>query len=157
MRDAERGNRKASGGFFEWAFKRPTTRDGPKRTELFGIFFANTPATFKEFFRRVYVSDIWKDAAGKDNRKRGKYRDSWRSKLKTEIEGVAAEHVIFVGEEARSNGWEYATAAGKDYDDIVFPSWRNRTFQAEVQRLRAKYSGERQTINRKAPDKASSG
>jgi hypothetical protein len=72
----------------------------------------------------VYVTDIWKDAASKDNRKRGKYRLYWRSKLKIEIERVVTEHVIFVGEKARSNGWEYATAAGKDYDSIVFPSWR---------------------------------
>ena len=121
--------------FFEWAFEKP------ERAELFRIFVDN-PSTARDFFRRVYITDIWKDAAFRENRKRGNpgYGRYWRSKLAIEIRSVATEWVIFVGRQARS-GCQHVPP-GTPKRCLVFPSWHNPTFEAEVQRLRAEVHGQ---------------
>jgi hypothetical protein len=122
--------------FFQWAFSKP---------EPAALFrgLAGEPSTAEDFFRRLYITDVWKDAAFRGNLKPGNpgYESYWRSKLQIELSGVATERVIFVGGEARHAGWGHVPP-GTHRDCIVFPSRRNKTFRAELQRLIAKIHGE---------------
>jgi hypothetical protein len=56
-----------------WAFTGPLT-------ELF-VILVSKPSTVEGFFRRLYVADIWKNAAFRENKKRGHPKSSsllWR-------------------------------------------------------------------------------
>lgn len=106
--------------------------------ELFRLL-ADNPSTAEDFFRRVYVTDIWKDARNTDQvnikKKHRPYGNYWRSKLEIEITAVATERMIFVGKEAR---WGYQhVPQGKRARCTVFPTWgRNRKiFSAEVRQI----------------------
>jgi hypothetical protein len=92
----------------------------------------------------LYITDIWKDAAFTGNRKRSnpRYERYWRSQLEIEMKGVPTERVIFVGEQARVHGWDYVPP-GTPRDQIPFPSYRNKAFKTELQRLLAIIRGER--------------
>ena len=101
----------------------------PSNPELDGLFhhiLVSRPSTPEEFFRLVYVTDIWKDAKDTDDmkgrKKDRKYGRYWRDQLKVEIEGVAvaAEGVIFIGEESRKAGFGFLPD-GTRYRDFVFP------------------------------------
>jgi hypothetical protein len=96
--------------FFQWAFTEP------KQTELADLFrcLVSAPvcASSEDFFRRVYVTDIWKDADDKKKLKRDnpdclRYGQYWRSKLQTEIGSIATDCVIFVGPPPRKSGWDH--------------------------------------------------
>jgi hypothetical protein len=127
--------------FFQWW----RLRKNPELTELFRIF-VDQSSTKEEFFQRVYVTDIWKDAKDTDdvrirkkNRAYGRY---WRSKLSIEIHRVAhtTERIIFVGAEARS-GFQFVPASTRARC-IVFPDWGHKeSFKAEFQQLLADIRG----------------
>lgn len=78
--DAVRRHRRI---FFDWAFFREP------QAELFRVL-VRAPSTDEEFFRSVYITDIWKDGAFKTNRKRSNpgYREHWRSLLAGELRGT---------------------------------------------------------------------
>jgi hypothetical protein len=121
--------------FFQWW----RLRQNPELTELFRIF-VDKPSTAEEFFQRVYVTDIWKDAKDTEDvisrKKDREYGHYWRSKLAIEIKGVAAatERVIFVGAQARS-GFQFVPV-GTRARCVVFPDWgHKKTFAAEFQQL----------------------
>jgi hypothetical protein len=114
--------------FFQWAFI-------GLQAEIFGLF--GEPSTAGDFFRRLYVTDVWKDAAFRKNRKPGNrsYGRYWRAKLATEIKSVSTERIILVGAEARRSGWQHVPP-GTPTHVLAFPSWRNTTFREEVRQLR---------------------
>jgi len=106
--------------------------------ELFRLL-ADNPSTAEDFFRRVYVTDIWKDAKNTDEvnikKKHRPYGNYWRSKLKLEITAVAAERMIFVGKEAR---WGYQhVPQGTRARCTGFPTWgpNRKIFAAEVRQI----------------------
>src|SRR5579872_178067 len=107
--------------FFSWLPCNPDLED------LFHHILGQKPSSSEEFFRLVYVTDIWKDAEDTNDVNRRKkdsgYRDYWRKQLKVEIEGVAAaaEGVIFIGAEAREAGCNLLRP-GTHYRDFVFPA-----------------------------------
>ena len=122
--------------FFQWAFKKQTLQ-----AELFrGLVGEPSRA---DFFRRLYITDVWKDAAFREHRKPSNpaYERYWRSKLQTELSSVATKRVIFVGAEARRYGWDYVRP-GIPRDHIPFPTKRNKTFGAELERLLVKIRSE---------------
>lgn len=98
----------------------------PELDELFRHILVSKPSTPEEFFRLVYVTDVWKDAKDTDDMKERKknreYGRYWRDQLKVEIEGVAvaAEGVVFIGEESRRVGFKFLPD-GALYRDFVFP------------------------------------
>jgi hypothetical protein len=125
--------------FFQWL----STKD----TELGELFrhLADSPSNVEDLFRRVYITDIWKDAkdTGDVNirKKHRPYRDYWRSKLKIEITKVPTERVIFIGKEAR---WGYGHVPDETRRrSLVFPTWgKNRKiFEMEVRQLIADVRG----------------
>lgn len=123
--------------FFEWAFIEP-------QADLFRSLVGK-PSTVQDFFRRLYITDVWKDAAFKENLKRSNpdyrgYGRYWRSKLELEIKKIATERIIFIGEQARSSGY-HQVPPGTPVHCLDFPSWRNKTFKAGVQQLIADIHG----------------
>ncbi|MEO5924973.1 MAG: hypothetical protein ABIR70_14225 [Bryobacteraceae bacterium] len=125
--------------FFQWL----TT----KETELGELVreLADSPSNAEDLFRRVYVTDIWKDAKDtrdvNNSKKHRLCRDYWRSKLKIEVATIAAERVIFIGKEAR---WGSAHVPnGTRQRSLVFPAWgKNRKiFTMEVRKLIADIRG----------------
>ena len=114
----------------------------PDLDELFHHILVKKPPTPKEFFRLVYVTDIWKDAKDTDdvNRKKTNRQDGhyWRNQLKVEIEGVAAaaEGVIFIGSHARKAGFKFLPC-GMRYRDFVFPDWgHKKEFKEEFENFK---------------------
>jgi hypothetical protein len=111
--------------FFSWL------PSNPDLEELFHHILGKKPLSPEEFFRLVYVTDIWKDAKDTNDVNRRKksreYRDYWRKWLKVEIEciAVAAEGAIFIGAEARKAGFELLRP-GTRYRDFVFPDWGHK-------------------------------
>ena len=120
--------------FYRWAFIGP-------QAELFRGLVGEPSKG--DFFRRLYITDVWKDAAFRENRRASNpgYERYWRSKLQIEISGVATGRVIFVGGEARDAGLEYVPP-DTPRDHIPFPKW-TKTFRAELHTLLAKVRGER--------------
>jgi hypothetical protein len=122
--------------FFSWLPR------NPHLLELLHHILGRMPATSEEFFRLVYVTDIWKDAKDtndvhhrKKDREYGRY---WCSQLKAEIEGVAAiaDGVIFIGAEARKAGFS-PLHPGMRYRDFVFPDWgHKKEFQNEFEKFK---------------------
>jgi len=124
--------------FFNWAFRNPKQ---PHLAELFcGLSGASACVSAKDFFRSVYITDIWKDAAEEIKLKRNnpgcrRYGSYWRSKLETEIKNVPTERVILVGGHPRKSGWQHVPD-GMPCHCLDFPSWRNKeSFRAQVQQL----------------------
>jgi hypothetical protein len=113
--------------FFEWAFR------GLQAELFYGL--VGRPPTPEIFFRRLYITDVWKDAAFSE--KNPSYEHYWQSKLEKEIRSVATEHVIFVGAPARDFGQRYVPK-DKHAHSIDFPS--NRTqFKAQLPGLLAEF------------------
>jgi hypothetical protein len=106
--------------------------------ELFRLL-ADNPSNPEDFFRRVYVTDIWKDAKNTDEvntkKKHRPYGNYWRSKLKIEIASVPTQRMIFVGKEAR---WGYQhVPQGTRARCTVFPTWgpNRKIFAAEIRQI----------------------
>jgi hypothetical protein len=116
--------------FFRWAF-------GSAFADLFRCL-AGEPSTVEDFFRSIYVTDIWKDA--KDSQHVNiKKADSlgaayWRSLLQQEIKSISTERVIFIGREACDAGWDHVPP-GTPREHIPFS--RTRTFKARLRELLA--------------------
>jgi hypothetical protein len=129
VEDAIRKHRKI---FFSWL------ACNPDLDELFHHVLVKKPSTPEEFFRLVYVTDIWKDAKDTDDVTRRKkdrgYGRYWRNQLKVEIEGVAAaEGVIFIGSESRKAGFKFLRPS-THYRDFVFPaSGHKKEFKEEFE------------------------
>jgi hypothetical protein len=123
--DAVRRHRRI---FFDWAFFREP------QAELFRVL-VRAPSTDEEFFRSVYITDIWKDGAFKTNRKRSNpgYREHWRSLLAGELRGTRTKAVIFVGRQAKTYGWNLVPAGTPRYY-VPFPK-RTKRFRVGLQQL----------------------
>ncbi len=88
--------------FIDWAFR-------GKQAHLFqalsenGLTSSTAPHRVRSrvtFFRRFYITDVWKDAGfGIPTRDRS-YKDYWLSKLAIELGTVPARRVILVGDQA---------------------------------------------------------
>lgn len=126
--------------FFDWAFNEPKQAE---LAELFrGLTSASACVSAKDFFRCVYITDIWKDAAnGKklklsnpDCRGYGRY---WRSQLENEIKNVPTERVIFVGEPPRTAGLRHVPDGTPRHWLDFLTRWNKEVFKAQVQQLLA--------------------
>jgi len=119
--------------FFSWL------SCNPDLGELFHHILVVKPSTPEEFFRLMYVTDIWKDAKDTDDVNRRKkdreYGRYWRNQLKVEIEAVtlAAEGVIFIGAEALRAGFNFLPRSTR-YRDFAFPaSGHKEEFKADFE------------------------
>jgi hypothetical protein len=110
--------------FFKWAFAER------QQEELFGGLLGGKPATWEVFFRRLYITDIWKDASFTREANYVKY---WQSKLAKEISGISTSDVVFVGKTAHQYGAKCLTEDRCPHL-FPFPSRRSKNFQAELQR-----------------------
>jgi hypothetical protein len=116
--------------FFKWAFDKQLPR------KLFTGLLRDEPATPEEFFRRLYITDIWKDAAGPAARKEPDYTRYWQSQLKEEIRGIRADSVVFVGNQAKTYG-QKCVPNDKQLRSyaVPFPTSRNSTFDTELRKV----------------------
>jgi hypothetical protein len=123
--------------FLEWAHR-------GKQSHLFRLFEESLSSgakpspigtASKGFFRRFYVTDIWKDAAFKQNGRDREYREYWLAKLALELENVRARRVIFVGQEAELG--QRFVPSGTQIHHIPFPGqWiAEEVFKGHVARL----------------------
>ena len=80
-----------------WAYQRQPFHFFTRLDDIHSHDFM--PST-KAFFSHYYVTDTWKDAAPKKNRKEERYREYWRSKLRFELQNVPTRRIILVGPEA---------------------------------------------------------
>jgi hypothetical protein len=87
--------------FLDWAFmgKQAHLFEALWRRTGRGTSISRPEAAGKKFFRRFYVTDIWKDARFGVEVDR-KYKDYWLAKLAIELQNVPARRVIFIGKEA---------------------------------------------------------
>jgi len=124
--------------FFEWAFS-------GKQAHLFRSFaqmafgdslLSQVELTTREFFRRFYVTDVWKDALFNTQRGNRRYKDYWLSKLAIELEKVPTQRVIFIGRQAEQGG-KLFIRSGFPTHYVPFPSrWLSEEiFKTEVARL----------------------
>jgi len=115
--------------FFEWATVGP-------QADLFRLLVRES-STVEEFFRRLYITDVWKDAAFQANKKRNNpgYQRYWKEKLSVEIRRAGAKAIVFVGRQARLYGWDLVPD-GKPRYFVPFPKWTNR-FRLGLQQLTA--------------------
>lgn len=72
--------------FHEWAYQ-----PGTNQSVLFDAFCSPTDA---EFFKRFYITDIWKDGGKRAS------KQYWIRKLRTELREVRADHIVFVSDTA---------------------------------------------------------
>ena len=86
-----------------------------------------------DFFRRFYVTDVWKDAAFVENRRNREYKEYWLSKLAIELAMVSARRIVFIGREAERGRPFVLNGIPTHY--ITFPSWRRKDYQDHVVRL----------------------
>lgn len=116
--------------FFDWAYS-------GKQAHLFRLFDP-APSTSAEFFRRFYVTDIWKDAEFKMRRGDREYKAYWISKLQIELQKVPARRIIFFGNEAL-RGERFVrngVNAGVPIHHIRLPSYiTEEEFKGHVTRL----------------------
>ena len=68
------------------------------KEELFEAIVGKS-LSIEDFFRSLYVTDMWKDARP-SKPVTPAYREYWRSKLKSDTTRVATDRVILVGAEA---------------------------------------------------------
>jgi hypothetical protein len=122
--------------FFEWAYLEP-------QAELFRALIRELSTT-AEFFRRLYITDIWKDAAFQTNRKRSnfKYQRYWRDVLALEFSRVPTKAIIFVGRQARDYGWDLVPPGTPRYH-VPFPK-RTERFRVGLKRLTRELRGDKQ-------------
>ena len=106
--DAIRNHRRI---FLDWAYS-------GKQAHLFNLFMTSST----DFYRRFYVTDVWKDAAFRERIGDSKYREYWRSKLAVELQHVRTRRVIFVGREAALAG--RPLIKNRLIHEIPFPSHR---------------------------------
>ncbi|SPF50615.1 hypothetical protein SBA4_4450002 [Candidatus Sulfopaludibacter sp. SbA4] len=132
--------------FFDWAFSEPKQAE---LAQLFrGLISASACACAQDFFRRVYITDIWKDTANEtklklnnpDCRRYGRY---WRSQLENEIKSVPTERVIFVGKPARAAGWRHVPDGTPRHWLDFLTRWNEEAFKAQVQQLLSEIQKER--------------
>ena len=110
--------------FLKWAFAEQC------HAELFSGLLGGKPATAEEFFRRLYITDIWKDAAFT---KEKNYVQYWQSQLEREISGIPTEDVIFVGKPAHYYG-KRCLPKGKRPYRFPFPKPYTKNFETELRR-----------------------
>ena len=110
--------------FFKWAFAEQ------RSAELFSGLLGGKPPTAEEFFQRLYITDIWKDAAFS---KEPTYVKYWQSQLAKEISGISTEDVVFVGKPAYEYG-EKCLPKGKRHYRFPFPKPYTRHFDIELRR-----------------------
>ncbi len=134
--------------FFDWAFNELKQAE---LAELFrSLIGASACVSAPEFFRHVYITDIWKDAANEtklklsnpDCRRYGRY---WRSQLENEIKSTPTERVIFVGGPPRAAGWRHVPDGTPRHGLDFLTRWNKEAFKAQVQRLLAEIQNEAQT------------
>jgi hypothetical protein len=110
--------------FFKWAFAERSHAD------LFSGLLGGKPPTEEEFFRRLYITDIWKDAAFTKERN---YVQYWQSQLEKEISGISTEDVVFVGKPAYKYG-KKCVPKGKRHYRFPFPKPYTKNFETELRR-----------------------
>lgn len=98
--------------FLDWAYR-------GIRALLFKSLFTTVEY---DLFKRFYVTDVWKDAAFKENRRNQGYREYWLSKLAIELQHVCTRCVIFVGKEAARAGRPLIQGRRILAYDIPFPN-----------------------------------
>ena len=106
--------------FFKWAFAEQ------RHAELFSGLLGDKPSTAEEFFRRLYITDIWKDAAFT---KEPNYVQYWQSQLEKEISGISTEDVVFVGKPAH----QYGKSAFRRANVIIGSRSQSRTLRLGYQ------------------------
>lgn len=113
--------------FCEWSSREP-------QAELFRLLLGGSFA-IQEFFRRVYITDVWKDAGFRKNRKRSnpRYREYWLENLAFELCHVPVQKIVFVGSEAKRYGRDLVPA-GKSLYFVPFPK-RTERYRLGIQRL----------------------
>ena len=86
--------------FHEWAYQ-----PGRNQAVLFDAFCSRTDPNF---FKRFYITDIWKDGG------RRTFEKYWIRQLRTEVREVPADHIVFVSDAA----WKWKAllldASGRD-------------------------------------------
>ena len=111
--------------FFQWVRSSPSTAlfelFGRRRpidwagssssTNLFDLSREVSPIT--DFYKRFYITDVWKD----HNPER---KDYWRCTLRTELQCVPTQCVVFVGSAAKTNGPQRLKGRVPHYD-VLFP------------------------------------
>jgi hypothetical protein len=122
--------------FLKWAYrsKRAHLFKSLEQTDSESTLLSPIGLSNTEFFRRFYVTDIWKDAAFM-KRKDREYKEYWLSKLATELEMVSARRVIFIGKEAERG--RCFVPSGIPTHSVPFPSrWiTEEDFKRHVARL----------------------
>jgi hypothetical protein len=115
--------------FFKWAF----VNEFPRK--LFEGLLKGKPATADEFFGRLYITDIWKDAVCTAGRKEPDYKRYWQSQLEKEIRGIRTDSIVFVGNQAKTHG-EICVPKDKRLRryPLPFPTSRNNSFDTELQK-----------------------
>jgi len=111
--------------FFGWASK-------GLQAELFDTIVGKLSKP--DFFRRLYITDVWKGGGFSPRRRVPNDAEYWRSILKYEIKSVATDRVIFVGGEALRNGLRYVPVCTLRHW-IDFPT-ETTNFRAQLPRLR---------------------
>jgi len=118
--------------FFQWAFRAP-------RAEVFRAL-VGSPPTATEFFRQLYITDVWKDWGYREKVNRTspgyvQYGRYWRSKLEIELKNVATKRVVFLGGTASCAGLG-CVPDGTPAHCLVFPDWRNySTLKEDLRQL----------------------
>ena len=110
--------------FFKWAFAEQSHDD------LFRGLLGGKPSTEEEFFRRLYITDIWKDAAFINERH---YVQYWQSQLEKEISGITTEDVVFVGKPAYKYGKKCLPRNKRCYR-FPFPKPYTKNFESDLRR-----------------------
>lgn len=111
--------------FFRWASK-------GLQAELFDAIVGRVSEG--EFFRRLYITDVWKGGGFSPGRRLPNDAKYWRSILEYEIKSVATDRVVFVGGEARRNGFGCVPVCTLHHC-IDFPA-PTTNFRAQLPRLR---------------------
>jgi hypothetical protein len=94
--------------FTGWAFKLSTNQ-----CRLFQTFSGAFGKTENPFFKRFYVTDIWKAGLGTNDKR------FWRGKLRIELREVRAKRIIFIGSQALTA--RVLLRKGTKYHHIRFP------------------------------------
>jgi hypothetical protein len=133
--DAVRNHRRI---FADWACR-------GKQVYLFQHLFLPSK---ENFYKRFYITDIWKDSAFNENKRNIEYRRYWMSKLSTELNQVRARNIIFVGREAAVAGRPLIQNRTALIHEIPFPSqWiSNEQFKGYVDSLAQRLRGNATTI-----------
>jgi hypothetical protein len=111
--------------FFRWASK-------GLQAELFDAIVGKLSEG--DFFRRLYITDVWKGGGFSPRRRVPNDAEYWRSILEYEIKSVATDRVIFVDGEALRNGFTCVPVCTlRHWIDFPTPT---TNFRAQLPRLR---------------------